>query len=266
MKKVHIIRWIRNVVQILSFFVIPALFSQAFSGCKEALAAIGSGEALAWTSFSVRLVILCGLTIVAGRIFCGWLCAFGAVGDWIYQFSQFVQKKTKKKLPAIPEKAVHWLQKVKYIVLLLALFVCFAGGSRFITKYSPWTVFSLLTAGNFQIGAYGIGIALLLLIVVGMVFHERFFCQFLCPMGAVFSLLPELPFTSFKRNREGCIPNCQACRRQCPVQIKVGEDPVQAGECIRCGKCMAICPRSNIQWIRWHRQAAKKSVDTPQQV
>lgn len=257
MKKVRRIQWVRNIVQLISLLIFPAFFSQAFSACKEALAAIGSGEPLAWTAFSVRLVLLCVLTMAVGRLFCGWLCAFGAVGDWIYQLSQFIQKKTKKKLPAIPDKAVRILQKIKYVVLILVLLLCFAGGSGLVTQYSPWTVFSMMTAGNFHIGAYPAGLVLLLLIVVGMAWQERFFCQFLCPMGAVFSLLPEFPVTSLKRNCENCIPNCQACRRQCPVRIKIGESSLQAGECIRCGKCVSICPKNNISLMKGKKKQEK---------
>lgn len=240
------LRWGRNIVQLIFFLVMPALFAQAFGGVKELIGELGRGSVLEWTSFTLRLVVLCLLTIVAGRIFCGWVCAFGAVGDWIYQISSFVQKKTGKKLSRIPEKALHILQKLKYIVLVVVLLFCFLDRADLVTKYSPWTVFSLLTARNFQLGSYGVAILLLLLIIAGMALQERFFCQCLCPMGAVFSFLPELPLTAWKRNHENCIPGCQACRKNCPVQIKVNENPLQEGECIRCGRCALVCPKKNI--------------------
>lgn len=240
------LRWGRSVVQIIFFLLAPALFSQAFGGIKEVFTALGSGAALHTSSFLLCLVILCGLTIVFGRIFCGWMCAFGAVGDWIYQFSVFLQKKTGKKLPKIPKKALPILQKLKYIVLVLVLALCFAGQSGGVTKYSPWTVFSLITAGNLKLGGYGTAFVLFILILIGMAIQERFFCQFLCPMGAVFSLLPEIPFLKLRRKADSCIPNCQACKNNCPVHIKLEENPLQEGECIRCGRCTQICPRANI--------------------
>lgn len=241
------LRWGRIAVQILFLFCAPSLFSQAFGGLKEIFALLGAGEVLKWSSFIGYLVFLCIITILLGRIFCGWACAFGAIGDWIYQFSAFVQKKTGKKFPKIPEQALHILQKLKYLVLVFVLVLCFLGESSLVTKYSPWTVFSLLTARNFRIGGYAAATVLLLLILVGMALQERFFCQCLCPMGAVFSLLPEIPLLGLKRNEESCIPKCQACRRNCPVHIKIGENPLQEGECIRCGRCMQGCPRKNIQ-------------------
>lgn len=247
-KKVKLfrLRWLRVLVQIAAFWLAPALFAQAFSAVKEAAAAIGNGHVLSYSGFVSSFIILCGVTILAGRIFCGWLCAFGAVNDWIYQFSSFIQKKTGKKLPGIPQRLIPFLQKIKYIILFLVLFCYFLGQNSWITKNSPWTVFSLLTAGNLKLAGYGTAIAFGGLIVLGMAFHERFFCQFLCPMGAVFSLLPELPLTALHREEKNCIPGCQACRKNCPAGIRLGENSLQAGECIRCGRCYVICPKENI--------------------
>ncbi len=243
-----ILRWSRIVVQIIFFLIAPALFAQCFGGIKEIFAAFGQGQPIALSTFVVRLVVLCVLTIIFGRLFCGWACAFGAVGDWIYQFVHFVFGKMGVKLPTISERVLHYLQKLKYLICILILGLCFAGQAAIVTKYSPWTVFSLLTAGNFALAAYAAAILLLLLIVVGMILQERFFCQCLCPMGAVFSLLPEIPLLSMKRDQNNCIPNCQLCRKNCPVSIKVQENSIQEGECIRCGRCMQGCPKGNIRF------------------
>ena len=241
------LRWIRIAVQIVFFVLAPALFSQAFSGAKEAFTAIGSGNVLQWTNFSIRLAILLAVTVLFGRIFCGWACAFGALGDWIYQIVGAICKKTGVKRPQIPAKAVAILQKLKHVVLAVILLLCFMQEGSVVTQYSPWTVFSLLTARNFRLGAYIPAIVLLCVIIVGMAVQERFFCQFLCPLGAVFSLLPELPFTALKRHKESCPAKCNICQNNCPVRLKLGETEICEGECIRCGRCVAGCPRKNIK-------------------
>lgn len=243
----NIARWGRVVVQMVFLVMAPALFSSAFGGLKEAFSVLGQGGVLEWTSFTIRLAFVCVVTIIFGRIFCGWACVFGAVGDWVYQVSQFIQKKTKKKLPQMDPKVIRACQKMKYVVLIGILALCFFGKSGLITKYSPWTVFSMITVGNFKIGVYPVAIFLMLVILFGMAFCERFFCQFLCPMGSVFSLLPEIPFLSLKRDGRNCIPNCQLCKKQCPVHIKLQEDPMKDGECIKCGRCATGCPRTNIK-------------------
>lgn len=61
--------------------------------------------------------------------------------------------------------------------------------------------FPLLRAGNFSAVSNLCAILLLVIIVAGMAVKERFFCQFLCPMGAVFSLLPQFSVFPPKEGR-----------------------------------------------------------------
>lgn len=252
------LRWGRIIVQLLFFIAAPALFSQAFGGVKEILTAIGGVETIKWSTFTAKLVALCVITVLFGRIFCGWMCAFGALGDWLYQFVDWVHKKSgRKRKIGLPQKYIPVLQKLKYVILVAILLCCFFGKNALITKYSPWTVFSLLTVRNFNFGGYVVAAVLLIWILFGMMIQERFFCQFLCPMGAVFSLLPEVPFLKLKRREADCIPNCQLCKKQCPVEMKIEQEPVREGECIRCGRCMATCPKENISI------SAKKKTETP---
>lgn len=241
------LRWGRIIVQLLFFIAAPALFSQAFGGVKEILTAIGGAETVEWSAFTAKLVALCVITVLFGRVFCGWMCAFGALGDWLYQLFDWVHKKLgRKRKISLPQKYIPVLQKLKYVILVAILLICFLGENALITKYSPWTIFSLLTVRNFQLGGYVVAAILLVLILFGMMIQERFFCQFLCPMGAVFSLLPEIPVLKLKRREENCIANCQLCKKQCPVHIKIEQEPIREGECIRCGRCMATCPKENV--------------------
>lgn len=112
---------------------------------------------------------------------------------------------------------------------------------------SPWDVFSMLTAQKLPNASYKIGIILLVLILIGMCTQERFFCQFLCPMGAVFAMMPILPSALFKRDRSKCPAKCGLCRKRCPAHLDIDGDTLLSGECICCHACEAICPRKNIQ-------------------
>ena len=120
-EKLRNLKIFRVIVQIIFFILMPSLFSQAFAGVKEAVALIGKGENIILSDFVIKLLILCTATIVFGRIFCGFVCSFGAVGDWFYMLSEFIQKKTGRKLPVIPSKWQVYLQKLKYIVLICVL-------------------------------------------------------------------------------------------------------------------------------------------------
>ena len=89
----------------------------------------------------------------------------------------------------------------------------------------------------------------------GKPLQPRFFCQFLCPMGAVFALLPVLPFARLHRQSDGCIPGCNACKQQCPVCLKLEETSLRSGECIACEACVGTCPKQNIH--RWDMALCK---------
>lgn len=245
-KKRKLLAIIRIAVQIIFFIVMPSCFSEAMSAIKNSMTAIGAGQTLEWSSFAVKLVIVLVATIVCGRIFCGWVCSFGAIGDWIYLAATPVRKKMGIKQQVFQEKTLYRLQKIKYGVLFLVLMLCLLGQSDIITRCSMWTTFAMMTAGNFQVIIFPISLVMLILTAAGMAVKERFFCQFLCPMGAVFSLMPQMPFLKPKRKQENCIENCRLCKSQCPVAVKLGENPMREGECISCYRCTNICVKDNI--------------------
>ena len=153
----------------------------------------------------------------------------------------------KKGRHGYPEKAVRILQKVKYILLAFLLLSILTGWYASLQGMSPWNVFSMLTARKLPNASYKIGIILLVLILIGMCTQERFFCQFLCPMGAVFAMMPILPSALFNRNREKCPSKCGLCRKRCPAHLESDGDTPLSGECICCHACQVTCPRKNIQ-------------------
>ena len=143
---------------------------------------------------------------------------------------------------------VKKLQAVKYIVLAIIAVACYAGVYNKAKGFSPWDVFSMLHARNFKLGGYALGVVILVLIAVGMCLQERFFCRVLCPMGAVFSILPVLPLSTLRRDRAECIKGCRACTMKCPSDIELAADtaPELSGDCFQCQKCIDTCPKGNI--------------------
>lgn len=246
MKKIH--TWLRVIIQIFYFIFIPSVYNAAFSGVKYLFTQIGAGEQIELTAFIALLIVICGYTILFGRFFCGFACSFGALGDWIHALYRFIFKKLKKKPILLSDKAARVLDKLKYVVLILILYLCYRGIYSQLRGSSPWDVFSMMRSMNLRLDGYAIGLILLVVIIIGMCLQERFFCRNLCPMGAVFSLLPVLPFFVLHRNRENCIKGCSACTRKCPSGIELPRDgsPRVVGDCFQCQKCIDICPKKNI--------------------
>lgn len=240
--------WLRAAIQLLFFIFIPSIYTAAFNGVKYIFTQLGTGEQIELTSFVTVLIVICAYTIVFGRFFCGFACAFGSLGDAVRAIYTAVCKKLKKKPVTLNEKWANRFSYVKYIVLLLIVCLCFAGVYGKAQGTSPWDVFSMLHAGNFRLGDYIPGLVILVLILIGMCVQERFFCRFLCPMGAVFSLMPVLPVFSLHRDRESCLKGCKACGKRCPSNIGLPSDGSWqvSGDCFQCQKCIDTCPKSNI--------------------
>lgn len=245
-RKYHTI--LRRMIQILFFFLYPSLFTAAFSGVKYIFTQLGAGAAVGWTSFIAVLVSLCVYTIVFGRFFCGYACAFGSFGDLLHGIYRAVCRKLKKKPLKLSRYHSKSLASVKYYLLAVITGACFFDFYGKL-RYSPWDVFSMVTALKPKWQGYILGWILLLILMLGMTVKERFFCRFICPMGAVFSLLPVLPFFSLHRDREHCRKGCRACTACCPSDVELpdrGSIEV-CGDCFQCGRCTDTCPGANIQ-------------------
>ena len=237
----------RFAIQIVFFIFMPALFSVAFNGIKYLADQIHKTEMISWNPFLATFIVLLAFTVIFGRFFCGFACAFGSLGDWLYTLSSLVQKKTRKKVFKLPDKVISKLLYLKFIVLIAIVGACLLGVYSQISYADPWELFASFRSGNFSLSGKAISGVIFLLIILGMLLIERFFCMFLCPMGAVFTLLPVLPFTAYNRKKNECIPGCTICKKTCPASISLGENDSNHGDCFQCGKCSMSCPKDNIR-------------------
>lgn len=250
-------RWLRYYIQLVFFIGAPALFSGAFNGAKYLFTQIGLGDAIEPTSFLAQLVAVLAFTILFGRFFCGYACAFGAIGDWLYNAVKFVRDKVGIPWPEFPDRLVKVLSLMKYVVLAAICAACFAGVWASFSSYSPWVAFAAILSGSIDgIGAIALGA--LALVALLMIVRERAFCQFLCPLGAIFSLMPVLGCSEFVRTRAHCAKNCGRCQEACPVDIWPDADTIRHGECVSCGRCADVCPMNNVNMVAIERKIAKQ--------
>ena len=90
-KRQRKIRLIRAGIQLLFFIFAPALFSTAFAGVKSVFQAIAAHQAISWNSFLDVTAVLLVVTCLFGRHFCGYACAFGSLGDALYELTVFIR-------------------------------------------------------------------------------------------------------------------------------------------------------------------------------
>ena len=81
-----------------------------------------------------------------------------------------------------------------------------------------------------------------LLILFLSVIVYRPFCQYLCPLGAIYGLFNRFSLLQIHWDEDLCT-SCAACENACPLSLTVQEIS-RSPECIRCGKCVKACPVS----------------------
>lgn len=244
-KKGSIIQLLRALSQIVFLFELPALVGLAFGQIKTMYSMIINGT-ISTTEMISRFAVLFAVvpvTIFLGRFFCGWICSFGALNDFVYAISQRIFNTKFKVSP----KGDGILKYLKYVVLVFIAVVIWTLGNSSFDNLSPWTSFSTLTDFPDSIAENVIGFLVLIGVVIGAFFIERFFCRYLCPLGAVLSLLSRFRLFNISKPRTKC-GDCRICTNNCSMGIELYKtDKVTSGECINCFKCLSVCPRKNTE-------------------
>ena len=161
-------------------------------------------------------------TLLWGRIFCGFLCPFGALQDLL---EKVVPKRFHRELPrAIHERALL----VKYVFLALVLAPAVVGSGLSLFQYfEPFgTVFYWSSSLLLWTIAGGI--------IVASAIVPRFYCRYACPLGAALALGSlAAPFRI--RRVEQC-DFCKVCEQKCPTGAINGPE-IDFKECVRCNDC-----------------------------
>lgn len=244
------INWIKVVIQILSFALIPGLFEGEFAAVGNIVSCIYKGN-ISWESvkYSVwMLVATVPATVLVGRFFCGFFCSFGAVQDLLWLGSHrlralFPGKRNLKKADRI-------FRFAKYAVLFYFIIFIWSGVTAVKTA-GPWQVFGQYVSFGHWPGLkplLSVGGVLLLLIFIGSLFVQRFFCRYFCPMGAIYSLISQTSFLKIDKPREEC-GKCHLCTSKCTMGMDLTKkDRIAGGECISCQKCVSWCPKGNVHF------------------
>ena len=244
------INWIKVVIQILSFALIPGLFEGEFAAVGNIVSCIYKGN-ISWESVKYSVWMLLATvpaTVLVGRFFCGFFCSFGAVQDLLWLGSHrlralFPGKRNLKKADRI-------FRFAKYAVLFYFIIFIWSGVTAVKTA-GPWQVFGQYVSFGHWPGLkplLSVGGVLLLLIFIGSLFVQRFFCRYFCPMGAIYSLISQTSFLKIDKPREEC-GKCHLCTSKCTMGMDLTKkDRIAGGECISCQKCVSWCPKGNARF------------------
>ena len=244
------INWIKVVIQILSFALIPGLFEGEFAAVGNIVSCIYKGN-ISWESVKYSVWMLLATvpaTVLVGRFFCGFFCSFGAVQDLLWFGSHrlralFPGKRNLKKADRI-------FRFAKYAVLFYFIIFVWSGVTAVKTA-GLWQVFGQYVSFGHWPGLkplLSVGGILLLVIFIGSLFVQRFFCRYFCPMGAIYSLISQTSFLKIDKPREEC-GKCHLCTSKCTMGMDLTKkDRIAGGECISCQKCVSWCPKGNVHF------------------
>lgn len=244
------INWIKVVIQILSFALIPGLFEGEFAAVGNIVSCIYKGN-ISWESVKYSVWMLLATvpaTVLVGKFFCGFFCSFGAVQDLLWLGSHrlralFPGKRNLKKADRI-------FRFAKYAVLFYFIIFIWSGVTAVKTA-GPWQVFGQYVSFGHWPGLkplLSVGGVLLLFIFIGSLFVQRFFCRYFCPMGAIYSLISQTSFLKIDKPRKEC-GKCHLCTSKCTMGMDLTKkDRIAGGECISCQKCVSWCPKGNVHF------------------
>ncbi len=217
------------------------------------------------------ILLLVLFTLLIGRFFCGYICPLGTTLDLT---QPLFRKQAPNDIPAHFSK----LRSIKYLFLLLLLLAAIMGLNLFhwgsplslagrmyalivlpLLNFLLFPLIDLVSPGikdasflfflsrKYQYNGLLFFLLLFSLLLGLNSLAPRFWCRYVCPTGAIFSLLGKSPLLR-RRVSEKCI-DCGTCVSQCPMQA-ISQEPRHTvyAECIACRKCARVCPKRAIDF------------------
>ncbi|MCW2286126.1 transcriptional regulator of nitric oxide reductase [Rhodoblastus acidophilus] len=204
-------------------------------GLIKAIRGEGTFQFFLWDppTLMVTLFGLVGLFIWGRGTFCGWLCPFGALQEFFGE----IARVTKLRQFSLPQRYERLARLPKFLVLavILVTAVFFSSQAEKVAEIEPFkTSITLIFMRSAPFVLYAVALLLL-----GM-FHYKFFCRYLCPLGASFSALSFVRRWNWIPRRKECGSPCQMCRVKCRYGAIERGGEVVYSECFQCMDCVVI--------------------------
>lgn len=210
--------------------------------------------------FILWLYTFITLFIWGRGLFCGWLCPFGA----LQEMAAWLGEKLKLRQIKVPE---HWHRRLillKYPILLGLVGTAFYSLTlaEKLAEVEPFkTSITLLFVRSWPFVLYAVG-----LLVAGMFIH-KFYCRYLCPLGAGLAVLGRFRLFSWLDRVDLCGNPCQHCKNECGINAIRKDGRIDYDECIQCLECVIIledetrCVDKRLQRKQQTRQARILATD-----
>lgn len=222
------------------------------------------------------VVALLLLTFVFGRIYCSVICPAGILQDIFIRLSQRGRKKNKRKRWFMYRKAYNIVRYVLLAAVVISFLLGATGLLMLLDPYSNYgriasnlfrpvviwinniTADGLMAMDNYSLyhitiqyitvsSLIGAIIALSVFTVMSLL-RGRLFCNTVCPVGAVLSLISRYSLFRISFDKEAC-NNCGNCERTCKAEcINSREKTVDTSRCIACFNCISSCKKGGLQY------------------
>ena len=177
-----------------------------------------------WSFVAVTLLLW-------GRgVYCGWLCPFGALQELTFKLAR------KLRLPSfeIPHVVHERMLALKFVILVVLFGLSLQSMStamRF-AEIEPFkTAITLRFQREWGYVAFALGVLLL------AAFNRKFYCKYICPLGAALIIPGRFHSFEWLRRRKECGKPCQACAVECEVQAIRPTGEIVVNECHHCLDC-----------------------------
>ncbi|MCB1664939.1 MAG: 4Fe-4S binding protein [Pseudomonadales bacterium] len=199
-------------------------YKGGFLSVAHITGAISQGPGIFLNNLPMLMIIVFTVvtTLLWGRVFCSSLCPFGALQDFI---TRFTPKGWRVKVPqAIHDRALY----IKYGILALIV-----GASVLHTGVSLFQYFEPFGTLFFFSSSVLLW-SILIVILIASVLVERFYCRYVCPLGAALGIVSLVSPLRIAR-----VPQCDLCKvceHACPTGAIRGP-AIDFKECVRCDIC-----------------------------
>ncbi|MBY6058629.1 NosR/NirI family protein [Leisingera daeponensis] len=165
--------------------------------------------------------------------YCGWLCPFGALQELTNHIARYLK---------VPQITLPWglherLWPIKYMIFLGLFGVSLASieHAENLAEVEPFkTAIVLNFVRAWPFVAYAAA-----LLIAGL-FVERFYCRYLCPLGAALAIPARLRMFDWLKRYKECGSPCQTCAHECMVQAIHPTGEINPNECLNCMHCQVL--------------------------